>query len=238
MEKYLKIETIYNRDIEGTKKLIENSFRDSAVEFLKLNTWVWTEKVDGTNIRIFWDGHNVEFGGRTDKANIPSPLVNYLNSVFKTPEAEEIFEQMFGEKEVTLFGEGYGNKIQAVGKDYIADGVGFIMFDVFMCGNYQERSRVEETAKAFGVPVVPIVGEGNLYKAVDFVKSNPKSTLGTCDMEGIVCRPKIEMRDRCGKRIIVKIKWNDFRRLGYKGMTENEDTDTPIAILTSLSASV
>lgn len=211
MKKYLKIETIYARDIEGTKKLMEGVFRDPTVEFLKLVPWVWTEKVDGTNIRVCWDGHKVEFGSRTDNANIPAPLVNYLTSVFGTPEAEEMFEQMFGEKEVILFGEGYGNKIQAVGKDYIPDGVGFIMFDLLIGDNYQPRGSVEDCAKAFGVPIVPIVGTGNLYEAVDFMKSNPKSTIGTCDMEGIVCRPTMELRDRCGNRIIVKIKWNDMR---------------------------
>lgn len=210
MKKYIKIETIYNRDINGTKKLINGSFRDESIEFLKLAKWEWTEKIDGTNIRVYWDGHKVEFGGRTDNANIPAPLVNYLNSVFATPEAEEMFEQMFGEKEVILFGEGYGNKIQAVGKDYIPDGVGFIMFDMLIGDNYQPRESIERCAKAFNVPVVPIVGEGNLIEAVDFVKSNPKSTIGSCDMEGIVCRPKVELRDRCGNRIIVKIKWKDF----------------------------
>lgn len=211
MKKYLKIETIYNRDIEGSKKLIENSFRDPTVEFLKLVPWTWTEKIDGTNIRVYWDGHKVEFAGRTDKATIPAPLVNHLNSVFGTPEAEEMFEQLFGEKEVIIFGEGYGNKIQAVGKDYIPDGVGFIMFDLLIGENYQSRESVESCAKAFGVPVVPIVGEGNLYQAVDFVKSNLKSTIGSCDMEGIVCRPKMELRDRSGNRIIIKIKWEDFK---------------------------
>jgi DNA-directed RNA polymerase subunit RPC12/RpoP len=35
--------------------------------------------------------------------------------------------------------------------------------------------------------------------------------MGTADMEGLVGRPKIEMCDRCGKRVIVKIKWEDFK---------------------------
>ena len=30
-------------------------------------------------------------------------------------------------------------------------------------------------------------------------------------LEGLVGRPKVEMRDRCGKRVIVKIKWEDFK---------------------------
>jgi hypothetical protein len=32
-------------------------------------------------------------------------------------------------------------------------------------------------------------------------------------MEGLVCRPARELRDRRGERVIVKIKWQDFRKL-------------------------
>jgi hypothetical protein len=35
MKEYHKIETVFNRDIDGTKKLIEGSFRNETVEMLK-----------------------------------------------------------------------------------------------------------------------------------------------------------------------------------------------------------
>lgn len=209
MIEYNKIDTLYKRDMEGTKKLLEGEFRNPTVEFLKDNVWQFTEKIDGTNIRIYWDGHKVLFGGRTEKAQIPAPLVNYLNSVFGTNEAEQIFEEKFGETEVILFGEGYGPKIQNGGA-YRND-VSFIMFDVLISGNYQSRESVEDIAKAFGIDIVPIIFEGTIQEGVDFVKGHPKSTMGTADMEGLVGRPKVEMRDRCGKRVIVKIKWEDFK---------------------------
>ena len=66
MIEYNKIETLWKRDMEGTKKLLEGEFRNPAVEFLKDNIWQFTEKIDGTNIRVHWDGHRVEFGGRTE----------------------------------------------------------------------------------------------------------------------------------------------------------------------------
>lgn len=209
MVEYNKIETLWKRDMEGTKKLLEGEFRNPTVEFLKDNLWQFTEKIDGTNIRVYWDGHKVQFGGRTERAQIPAPLVNYLNSVFGTNEAEQIFEEKFGETEVILFGEGYGPKIQNGGA-YRND-VSFIMFDMLISGNYQSRESVEDVAKAFGVDVVPIIFEGTLQEGVDFVKTNPKSTFGTAMMEGLVGRPKTELRDRCGKRVIVKIKWEDFK---------------------------
>jgi hypothetical protein len=209
MIEYNKIETLYKRDMDGTKKLLEGEFRNPAVEFLKDNIWQFTEKIDGTNIRVYWDGHKVQFGGRTERAQIPSDLVNYLNSVFGTSEAEQIFEEKFGETEVILFGEGYGPKIQNGG--LYRNDVSFIMFDVLIAGNYQPRESVEDIAKAFGIDIVPIIFEGTIQEGVDFVKTHPDSTMGTAKMEGLVGRPKIEMRDRCGKRVIVKIKWEDFK---------------------------
>ena len=208
MIEYNKIETLYERDMEGSKQLMEGKFRNPTVEFLKDNIWQFTEKVDGTNIRIHWDGHKVNYGGRTEAASIPAHLMNKLVEMFGSDEAEQIFEQKFGETEVILFGEGYGPKIQS-GGSYRKD-VSFILFDVLISGNYQPRSSVEDIAKAFGIDVVPIIFEGTIQEGVDFVKTNPKSTIGTADMEGLVGRPKVEMRDRCGKRVIVKIKVKDF----------------------------
>ena len=209
MIEYNKIDTLYKRDMEGSKKLLEGEFRNPAVEFLKDNIWQFTEKIDGTNIRVFWDGHKVQFGGRTERAEIPAHLMNYLSHTFGTSEAEQIFEEKFGETEVILFGEGYGPKIQNGGA-YRPD-VSFILFDVLISGNYQPRESVEDIAKAFGIDIVPIIFEGTLQEAVDFIKTHPDSTMGTAKMEGLVGRPKIELRDRCGKRIIVKIKWEDFK---------------------------
>jgi hypothetical protein len=209
MIEYNKIETLWKRDMEGSKKLLEGEFRNPAVEFLKDNTWQFTEKIDGTNIRVYWDGHTVQFGGRTERAQIPAHLVNYLNVTFGTSEVEQIFEEKFGETEVILFGEGYGPKIQNGGL-YRPD-VSFILFDVLISGNYQPRESIEDIARAFGIDVVPIIFEGTIQEGVDFVKTHPDSTMGTAKMEGLVGRPKVEMRDRCGKRIIVKIKWEDFK---------------------------
>lgn len=210
MREYHKIETVFNRDTEGTKRLIEGNFRNETIFFLKDNKWVWTEKVDGTNIRIFWDGHKVTFGGRTDKAQIPSDLVNYLNATFTGHEVEELFEQKFGETEVTLYGEGYGKKIQKVGSLY-RDDVSFILFDVLIGDVWLRRDSVEDIAKAFGVDAVPVVGTGTIAEAVEFVKSKPMSVLSDkAPMEGVVARPACEVRDRMGRRVIVKIKVNDF----------------------------
>ena len=208
---YPKIDTLYKRDTEGTKKLIIGDFRDPTVEFLKDNEWIGTEKIDGTNIGIVWDGHEVRFQGRTERAQLPKRLVENLTIIFKSNETEELFEQVFGEKSVILFGEGYGAGIQK-GGNYILDNCSFILFDIFMPDSnlWLERKNVENIAKTFGIDVVPIVYKGNIDGAVNYIQSKPKSTIGTANMEGIVCRPAVDVLDRRGERIIVKVKVVDF----------------------------
>lgn len=211
MREYHKIETVFNRSTDGDKRLIWGDYRNATVEYLADNIWQFTEKIDGTNIRIHWDGHNIEIGGRTDRAQIPKHLMDYLSATFLTPEVEELFEQTYGEKDVMLFGEGYGAKIQN-GGDYRSD-VSFILFDVLIGDNWQSRELVETTAKMFGIDVVPIVLEGTIGDGIDYVMQHNNSTIGKAVMEGVVGRPKVEMKDRLGNRIIVKIKWKDFKNL-------------------------
>lgn len=211
MKEYHKIDAVFNRDTTGTKKLIKGSYRSETVELLKDATWVWTEKVDGTNIRIHWDGHDITFGGRTDRAQIPADLMNYLIDTFKNDATEELFEQKFGDSDVTLYGEGYGNKIQGVGKLYRPDDVSFILFDAIVGDIWLKRESVEDIAKAFGIDAVPIVGEGTIDEAVKFIENKPMSTISNnAPMEGVVARLKYDVFDRLGNRLIVKIKVKDL----------------------------
>lgn len=213
MYTYTKIETIYERDTEGTKKLIEGQFRNKAVEYLKDLHWICTEKIDGTNIGVVWDGHNVSFQGRTEKAEIPKHLLEKLESIFLTNEMEEMLEQLFGEKEVIFFGEGYGNKIQKCGNDYISDDTSFILFDIYLPESdiWLNRTSIEDIAKSLGIDVVPVICIVPLDEAVKFVKTHPKSTIGNANMEGLVCKPYEDLYDRNGDRIMVKIKVCDFQ---------------------------
>ena len=136
--------------------------------------------------------------------------MNKLIEMFGGETNEELFEQKFGEMPVILFGEGYGAKIQN-GGNYRQD-VSFILFDAYLPESdiWLKRDSVEDIAKTFGIDVAPIVLNGTLQDAVDFVKTKPESTIGTAMMEGLVCRPLVEMRDRMGRRIIVKVKVKDF----------------------------
>lgn len=213
MYKYTKIETPFVRDIEGSKKLIEGEYRNDAVKFLANNLWFFKEKVDGTNIGIYWDGHKVNYQGRTEKAQIPAHLTNRLIEIFGTNESEEMFEQLFGEKEVVLFGEGYGAKIQKGGGNYISDGCDFILFDVYMVNSdtWLKHQDIQDIARAFGIKIVPLVMTGTINEAVEFIKTRPCSLINpNHEMEGVVGKPIIDLYDRQHNRIITKIKVCDF----------------------------
>lgn len=210
MRNYHKIETLFKRDMKGTKKLIEGDFLNSTYEFLKDVPWQFTEKVDGTNIRIHWDSNEITFAGRLPNSSIPAPLQEHLDEIFGTEAMEQVFEQLFACKKVTLFGEGYGDKIQSKAKYEVP--ASFILFDVYFEDTdvWAKRSVVEDIAMALGVPVAPVVLEGTLGEGVAYVKSNPVSTLKNDYMEGVVARPMIELKDNNGNRIIAKIKARDF----------------------------
>ena len=78
MKEYHKIQTVFHRDPDTKfKTLLEGRFSLPEFEYLQNNEWIFTEKVDGTNIRIIFDGE-LTFGGKTDRAQIPNQLVNKL----------------------------------------------------------------------------------------------------------------------------------------------------------------
>ena len=210
MKQYHKIQTVFKRD-EKTKKIIENDYSLPEFEFLKDNPWVFTEKVDGTNIRIMWDGKQVTFGGKSDDAQMPVFLLYKLQELFEGTAKKQMFLEKFGtEGGVCLYGEGHGARIQKGGGNYVKDGVDFVLFDVKIGEWWLNREDVEDIAKFFGIKIVPIIGEGTLADAISMTRQGIKSQWGDFTAEGIVARPKTELKTRKGERLITKIKHCDF----------------------------
>lgn len=228
MEVYPKIQTLFRRDMDGSitgqkGKMIRGAWTTPELEYLADNEWEFTEKVDGTNIRVGWNPYTgeVEFGGRTDNAVIPKPLLEYLRETF-TPELF-VKNELDG---ITLFGEGYGPKIQGGGK--YRDDHSFVLFDVKIGPWWLNRENVNDVADKLGIESVPVIGHGTLYEGIDMVKGDRIalrarnrtmvkefrglwSMWGDFEAEGIVARPVVPMFDRKGQRIICKIKSVDFK---------------------------
>lgn len=207
---YQKISGLYKREEQKPFRLIEGDYREPEFEMLADLQWDFTEKVDGTNIRVIWDGHNVVFGGRTDNAQIPSHLVTKLNELFMGTRMEQVFEQVFGENKAILFGEGYGAKIQKGGGNY-SQTQEFVLFDVMVGDIYLSRDNMIDVGKKFSLKIVPIVFTGTLVEAVERVKNGLTSHWGNFEAEGLVGKLPIDLLNRKGERLVVKIKAEDFR---------------------------
>lgn len=211
MNKYHKIQTVYFRDPENNHKtLLEGTWAKPEFELLKDINWICTEKIDGTNIRIMWDGENVRFGGKTDNAQIPAILIEALQDTF----TNEMMKECFSDADnVCLYGEGYGKKIQK-GGNYLPDRADFILFDVKIGEWWLTREADEDIAKKLNIEVVPIIGIWKLEQAIEYVKSGFKSTIADNKdyiAEGLVMKPETELFNRKGERIITKIKHKDFK---------------------------
>jgi len=212
MKEYPKINTMYKRNMDGDKKIIVGDFCDPEVEYLKDLKWECTEKIDGTNISVVWNGE-VSFHGRTEKAVIPEHLLRKLEQVFTKQKMSEFFPIKEDGDEIILYGEGYGVKIQK-GGNYIPNDVNFILFDVFVNGWWLNRQSCEEIAKELEIDIVPLIGYMSIPEAEEMVSNGFKSTIAenkNYNAEGLVLKTLHGLKNRSGKRIIVKIKTVDYR---------------------------
>lgn len=218
MEKteYPKINSLYKRDPEKGNNIILGDFSLPEFFYLKDLLWECTEKIDGTNTRVFFDGQTVSFGGRTDKAQMPVTLMERLHELFTVEKLQAAFPERDGEQpEVTLYGEGYGARIQAGGGDYIPDSVDFILFDVKVGEWWLSREACEKIAETLGIRIVPVIGYFTLAEAEQVVKQGFKSVIARQEREaeGLVCKPCFGLKLRNEQRIITKIKTADYRKL-------------------------
>jgi hypothetical protein len=204
---YHKIQTVWLRDPETNHRtLIEGAWAKPEFEYLANLSWTFTEKVDGTNIRIILNGSgDFDLGGKTDNAQLPSFLVGRLRAIADKAKSA-------GLADMILYGEGYGAKIQKGGGNYIADRADFVLFDVLAGDIWLERENVEDISANIEVGIVPIVGRGTLLDAIAATRKGFNSSWGEFTAEGLVMRPGVELKNRRGERVITKIKTKDFAR--------------------------
>lgn len=209
--KYPKITTLFDRDPDKKfKKVIEGQYAKPEFEYLKDADWEFTEKVDGTNIRVILSPEAVKFKGKTDNAQTPPFLLDKLDELFADFPAK--YNEIFPDTaEVILYGESYGARIQKAGKLYIPDGVDFILIDVYIAGYWLERDNIKAVGEKLGIKCVPILGVGPIKNLIEWAKYGFKSRLAVdAPAEGIVARPVVQLFNRQGERVIWKLKHKDF----------------------------
>lgn len=221
MAEYQKIQTLFKRDERNI--IIPDQFTYPEFEVLKDLKWECTEKIDGTNIRIELessgnpeDGIIMSFKGRTDKAIIPEHLLTKLNWLFDRERLMEVLNITDETQDcnITLYGEGYGAKIQK-GGNYISNDVNFILFDVKIGKWWLDRESIKDIANKLGINIVPLMGYMTIPEAIEYVKKGFKSTIAEnkdYDAEGLVLKTPCGLLKRDGERLITKIKTVDFRK--------------------------
>ena len=183
----------------------------------------------------------VTIKGKTDNAQIPKELQKYMEDNYpeeKVLEAlglrkyisvEEFAEHKWNDitdipAKYTIYGEGYGRKIQKAGGNYIKDGVGFIVFDVKVGDLYLLTEARDEIATKLDAPIVPFIGYFTLDEAIEFVRKGFKSTIAENKdfmAEGLVLRTDLGLKNRRGERLIVKVKYEDFVK--YRNVYGTDD---------------
>ncbi len=221
---YQKIQTLFKRDEK--KVIIPTEFTLPEFGYLKDCKWEATEKIDGTNMRVELfpelDGNGevsqirMQFKGRTDSAMIPAHLYDRMTALFDCERLVKYFypEDVEDLVPITIFGEGYGAKIQK-GGNYIKDGVDFILFDVKIGKWWLSRESCEKIATDLGLKIVPLIGMMTIQEAIDYVKQGFKSTIAEnkdYDAEGLVLKTPNGLLRRNGERLVTKIKTVDFRK--------------------------
>jgi len=185
--------------------------------------WYVTEKIDGMNLRVIVRNDLSEGAeepilvyGRSDAADVPGGLKQYVEANFKRHEliGEELGTYVF-------FGEGYGAGIQKVGSKYRSDKA-FIGFDVYYIpalsvgGYYLPIKRAKELTLKCGFEWVPERGQASILSdVVDIAKEGGRSRIGDdAEMEGVVAIAPGLFYYEAGdlRRLKFKLKTKDFVR--------------------------
>ena len=205
MKEYPKIQSLFKRD--KSKKIVIGDYSIPEFKYLENNIWEFTEKINGTNICIKWDGVKIRFGNLSSQ--IPARLVNFcIDTIFSQT---NLFQEIFASGNVELYFEGYGEGIQEPdGHRYLSDSNSLILFDINIDGWWLNYNACKHLSSGFKWDIVPFLGTGNLTDLVNMVQNGFKSNLGNLIAEGIIAKPVVSLTTKKGERIITKLKYLDF----------------------------
>lgn len=128
----------------------------------------------------------------------------------------------------TIYGEGYGRKIQTCGARYIKEGVNFIGFDVKIAVGgmtyWLLKDNRDDVFNKLDTQTCPYKGQFTIQEAIDFVRTGFKSEIAEDDTflaEGLVLRSPCGLLNRRGERIMFKVKTCDFVKYRNKYGTDD-----------------
>ena len=187
-------------------------------EYLKNCQWHFTEKIDGTNMRLIYHPTKTEPGfelkGRSNAATVHPKLTEWLAqwSSFALPLATELFETP-----VCIYGEGCGAGIQSGANQY--GDTHFRAFAIKIGDWWLKPEDVMNICRSLHLKVVPHVFTGTLMDGISIVQRGRKTMIGPepgiHEMEGLIGVPTVPLRRRNGERIVVKLKHKDLKDLEW-----------------------
>ena len=213
---YPKLKNLHKRDPADNKVIDEFTDEIFSPEQLGNAGWTWREKMDGTNLRIIWDGHRAEYRGRTDRAQFSDGQTVFLDEKIKSPAFEELLEQTFGNTEAALYAELIGNKIQ--GNPHKIDGYEIRVYDAFVAGWWLLPVNVDELANDLGLDSAEIIGVapiGHMHQGMKDIASMAEALEGEAEpleyIEGIVGTAPGSVLGRDGTILRVKLKLENYK---------------------------
>ena len=170
---YHKINGPFKRYTDGPTKgrFIVDEWSQPEFAYLADNTWVWTEKVDGTNVRIGvvrdMDGNATSHvGGKTTNAQL-HPDLAYTLEGYASLIRDWTMDTWDSPGEMIFYGEGYGPKIQAGGN--YRDDIDVIFFDIRANRWWMARDQVDGICGSIGLETVPVFPMETLSGMMDCV---------------------------------------------------------------------
>lgn len=180
-------------------------------EFAHIDQWLWTEKLDGSNISIAASKFGTTWRGRTPNSQFNLEIVNHLN--LRVEAWTGILDNVLNENKldsIEFFGEVFGPNIQN-GQKY-ASTINTKFFDIRVDQRlWLDWNTCREYSRVLGyeMPAFGLVGTNAL---VDMVREGfpTKESRHGGWAEGIVAKTPIPLYNNNNDRLIWKLKTKDF----------------------------
>ena len=190
---------------------ITNLYKKEGQDILLFKECYAMEKVHGTSSFLAWNKNTIEYSAGGEKPERFKALFNESNLT------EKFIQLGYNERNVTVYGEGYGGSQQKMSDTYGKE-LKFIAFDVCLDDKtWLNVPDAENFCKELGIEFVHYVKISTDIKEIDAqrdaysVQAVRNGITEPKKREGVVLRPLNEFVNSFGERIICKHKGDDFR---------------------------
>lgn len=183
-----------------------------------------TEKIHGTNSRVGMVEGMEMAGSMGMRRKRPEELAGNIYWLpWTLGPVRELLTSLGAEhRQVVLYGEIFGSKIQNLDYGNRHGRLGYRAFDLLVDGRYLDAECFRKSCERFGVDMVPVLYEGAFDLETVRTLAEGTTTMGADHIrEGVVVRPLVERRDPKIGRVCLKYVGDGY--LFAKGVTDSQD---------------